>query len=162
MLPHAAHARQVVLELGELDLELALGADGVLGEDVQDQLRAVDDTCLERVLEQALLGRPELVVDDQHVGGGVPERLLELVELALADVAARVGARAVLDDLLHGRDAGGARELAEFGELVGFTVGWEHGDDEPALGLGARRRIGLAWRHRWIMPLSGRAASFRP
>ena len=30
MLPHAPHARQVVLELGQLDLELPLGADGVL------------------------------------------------------------------------------------------------------------------------------------
>src|SRR5207247_1672036 len=32
VLPHAAHPRQVVLELGELDLELALGAAGVLRE----------------------------------------------------------------------------------------------------------------------------------
>ena len=31
MLPHAAHPRQVVLELGELDLELALGADARAG-----------------------------------------------------------------------------------------------------------------------------------
>ena len=37
-----AHARQVVLELRELDLELPLGAHGVLGEDVEDQLRPVD------------------------------------------------------------------------------------------------------------------------
>ena len=43
VLPLPAHPRQVVLELRELDLELALGADGVLGEDVEDQLRAVDD-----------------------------------------------------------------------------------------------------------------------
>src|SRR5581483_6279994 len=49
VLPHPAHARQVVLELRELDLELALGGDGVLGEDVEDQLRAVDDARLERV-----------------------------------------------------------------------------------------------------------------
>ena len=63
-----AHPRQVVLELRELDLELALGADGVLGEDVEDQLRAVDDARRERVLERALLGRVELVVDDEHVG----------------------------------------------------------------------------------------------
>ena len=33
---------QVVLELRQLDLELALGAHGVLGEDVEDQLRPVD------------------------------------------------------------------------------------------------------------------------
>ena len=67
VLPHAAHARQVVLELRELDLELALGAHGVLGEDVEDQLRPVDDARLERVLEVALLRGLELVVDDQRL-----------------------------------------------------------------------------------------------
>ena len=66
VLPHAAHARQVVLELRELDLELALGADGVLREDVEDQLRAVDDARVERVLERALLVGLELVVDEQR------------------------------------------------------------------------------------------------
>src|SRR4029077_7671824 len=38
VLPEAAHPREVVLQLRQLDLELALGADGVLGEDVEDQL----------------------------------------------------------------------------------------------------------------------------
>ena len=65
MLPHPAHPREVVFELRELDLELSLGADGVLGEDVEDQLRAVDDSRLERVLERALLRRAELVVDER-------------------------------------------------------------------------------------------------
>jgi hypothetical protein len=51
VLPHAAHARQVVLELRELDLELALGAPRVLREDVQDQLCAVDHAGAELVLE---------------------------------------------------------------------------------------------------------------
>ncbi len=42
VLPQSAHAGKVVFELRELDLELSLGADGMLGEDVEDQLRAVD------------------------------------------------------------------------------------------------------------------------
>ena len=57
MLPHAAHAREVVLELRELDLQLPLGAPRVLGEDVEDQLRAVDDARAELVLERPLLRR---------------------------------------------------------------------------------------------------------
>ena len=57
VLPHAPHARQVVLELRELDLELPLGARRVLGEDVEDQLRPVDHARVERVLEVALLRR---------------------------------------------------------------------------------------------------------
>ena len=123
VLPHPAHPRQVVLELRELDLELALGADGVLREDVEDQLRAVDDAGLEGILEQALLGRAELVVDDEDVGGGGPESLLELVQLALADIAARVGTRTVLHDLVHGLDACGARELAQLRELF-YLARW--------------------------------------
>src|SRR5205823_10216939 len=42
VLPHAAHAREVVLELCELDLQLPLGGGCMLGEDVEDQLRPVD------------------------------------------------------------------------------------------------------------------------
>ena len=64
MLPHASHARKVVLELRELDLELALGASSVLSEDVEDQLGPVHDPELERILEPSLLARVELVVDD--------------------------------------------------------------------------------------------------
>ena len=40
----------------------------VLGEDVEDQLRAVDDARLERVLELPLLRGVELVVDEQRLG----------------------------------------------------------------------------------------------
>ncbi len=65
VLPHAAHARQVVLELRKLDLELPFGARRVLREDVEDQLRPVDHARVERVLEEPLLGRLELVVDEQ-------------------------------------------------------------------------------------------------
>ncbi len=113
-----AHARQVVLELRELDLELPLGGDGVLGEDVEDQLRPVDDARRERVLERALLRRMKLVVDEQHLGVVISVGRLQLLELALADVPPRIGVRALLDDLGDRRDAGRARELAELGELV--------------------------------------------
>ena len=79
VLPHAAHAREVVLELRQLDLELALGASRVLGEDVEDQLRAVDDARLERVLERPLLRRPQLLVHEQHLGGGLAYALCSSV-----------------------------------------------------------------------------------
>ena len=149
VLPHPPHPREVVLELRELDLELSLGADGVLGEDVEDQLRAVDDARLERVLERALLRRAELVVDDQHLCLGLAVGLLQLVELPLADVRARVGEPPVLDDPADGLDARRPRELLELGELVvGVDPLREHGEEEPALGLGRPGAIGLSHRHR--------------
>ena len=112
MLPHAPHARQVVLELRELDLELSLGRHRVLGEDVEDQLRAVDDARVERVLERPLLRRVELVVDEQHLGARLLVLALQLFELALSDVRPTVGPAAVLDELADRLDARGPGELA--------------------------------------------------
>jgi len=153
VLPQPAHPREVVLELRELHLELALGADGVLGEDVEDQLGTVDDPRGELVLERALLHRAELVVDEQDLRLRRRVRLLQVGELALADVCARIGARTVLHHRPERLDAGRAGELLELGQLVlgGDALG-QHRDDEPALGLGARRRVGLVCRHASIMP----------
>ena len=64
--PQPGQARQLVLELGELDLEAALVGLRVLREDVEDQPAAVDDLDLEQLLEGALLGRRQLVVGDEQ------------------------------------------------------------------------------------------------
>ena len=73
--PQAPHPREVVLELGELDLQLALGAVGVGGEDVEDDRRAVDHRHAERRLEVALLARRQLVVAGDEVRvGAAPAR----------------------------------------------------------------------------------------
>src|SRR5439155_26725502 len=72
----------------------------------------------------------------------------QLLELPLADERARVGMRPMLDDLADRLDARSPRELFELGDLVvRVGAGWEHGEDEPALGLGSRRAIGLFHRH---------------
>ncbi len=67
MRPEAPHSREVVLELSQLDLELALGGVRVVGEDVEDHRGAVDHGHAERLLEVALLPRRELVVDGNEV-----------------------------------------------------------------------------------------------
>src|SRR5262249_49504630 len=85
VLPHSAHPREVVFELSKLDLELALGTHRVLSEDVEDELRPVDDARFERVFERALLYRTELVVDDEPLGLGLLVRVFELFELAFTD-----------------------------------------------------------------------------
>ena len=143
--PQPAHAGHVVLELRELDLELALGRVGVRGEDVEDHGRAVDDRQVERLLEVALLARGQLVVAGDDVRVGALRELLQLLDLALAEVVVRVRVLAVLDELADDRHSGGAQELAELGEVV--PVG-HHAHDERAL-LGAARggiRV-MAWLH---------------
>ncbi len=51
----------------QLDLQLAFTSPGAAGKDVENELRAVDDPAIERVLEVALLGGREVVVDDHEV-----------------------------------------------------------------------------------------------
>ena len=121
---------------------------GVLGEDVEDQLRAVDDARRQRILEAPLLRRRQLVVDQERLCARVPEGALELDELALADIGALVGPRPLLHDLRHRVDAGRPSQLAELPQLlVGIDVRAQHGDDEAPLRLGARSGIRLVLSH---------------
>jgi hypothetical protein len=66
--PQPAHAGEVVLELCQLDLQLALGAARMQGEDVEDHARAIDDPHLERVLEAPLLIWSEVILAHQYLG----------------------------------------------------------------------------------------------
>ena len=135
VLPQAAHAREVVLELRELDLELALGAARMLGENVEDQLGAVDDAGVQGVLQIPLLRRAQLVVHEQRLRLDAAVGVLQLLELALPDVRPSIGLRAVLHDRADRLDAGRPRELAQLGDLGGFLGGREHGQQKSALGL---------------------------
>ena len=151
MLPQPTHAREVVLELRELDLELALGGDRVLREDVEDELRAVDDARLQCVLQPSLLRGSELAVHDQHLGACFCVRGLQLLELALADVRAGVRRGTVLNELADGVDPRRPGQRVELGELRRFLGREQTRDREPALRLCAGQRIGLVFRHDDIM-----------
>ena len=128
--PQPAHAREVVLELRELHLQLALGRRRVVGEYVQDDRGAVDHRDAHRLLEVPLLAREELVVDGHQVRAMLPDRSLEVDKLALAEVAVRIGTLPPLDELARHGDTGGAEELPQLGE-VGLVR--TSGDEESPL-----------------------------
>ena len=116
----------------------------MLREDVEDQLRTIDDPRLEGILELALLHGRELIVDEQRFGVRASEGLLELHELALADVGARVRLWSALDELGDGLHTRRPRKLLQLRELAtGVHALRQHGDDEPALGIGTRNGIRL-------------------
>src|ERR1019366_10826802 len=59
--PQSAHSREVVFQLSKLDLQLALRAARVRGEDVEDHRRAIDHGQPQRLLQISLLARGQLV-----------------------------------------------------------------------------------------------------
>ena len=118
MRPQAAHAREVVFELCEFDLQLALRGVGVVGEDVQDHRGPVDDRHVQRRLQVALLARRELVVAGHEVGTRALDLLLQLGQLPAAEIPIRIGLGADLDELIGRGDAGGAKQLLQLGQRV--------------------------------------------
>ncbi len=153
MLPEPAHPRQVVLELRELDLELSLGAASMLREDVEDELRSIDDTGLEDILQRLLLRGAELLVDEQHLRVRGRVGVLQLGELSLSHERPLIRTSAVLNDLADRRHSGRACQLTQLGEL-GLPVDalGEDSDHEPALRVGPGCAVGLARGHCRIMP----------
>ena len=88
---------------------------GVLAEDVEDHGGAVDRRAPEQLLQVVLLRRRQLVVEHDGVGVDGEAQLLELLDLALADVPGVIGRVAPLHDPLDDVGAGGVDEQ---GELV--------------------------------------------
>ena len=138
--PETRQARQLVLELGELDLEAALVGAGMLREDVEDQPAAVDDLGPDDRFERALLLGSQLVVGDEQREAGLGLRGRQLGRAALAEVPLGIDVATVLpfrtDDLRAGR-VGQARELGErILRRPAVGVAGLDRDEESALDLG--------------------------
>ena len=66
--PAAHQARGDVLELRELDFELAFVAARALREDVEDQSRAIEHAALDELFEIAFLRGRQRMIEQHHVG----------------------------------------------------------------------------------------------
>ena len=72
--PDADEPRQQVFQLRELDLQLAFARPRAAREDVEDELRAIDDLAADRFFDLPQLRRRQLVVEDDDVGVGLGAR----------------------------------------------------------------------------------------
>ncbi len=114
--PHPSQPRQAVLELGKLDLQAPLMGLRAAGKDIEDQRGAVDDHDIELTLEVALLGGAKLAVDQDDVVAERLAQLLDLLQLAFADVGAGVRVSELLRDRADDLDIdrlGQPRQLLE-------------------------------------------------
>src|SRR4029079_11202242 len=163
--PEPRQARELVLELRQLDLQPALVRARVLGEDGEDHAAPVDDLDLDELLERSLLRRRELVVGDEQVEAGLGLGGHELLGLALADVPVWVDMASVLP---LGADDFGACGQGEVGQLGQRVLGIPAGrlarvdGDEERL-LGRRLELDQLWcRHRGRIPAPLRLPEFGP
>ena len=108
-------AGQPVAQQGQLDLGLALGTAGVLGEDVEDHRRAVDGGAPEHLLEVPLLGRAQLLVEDDRVGIERAAQRGDLLGLAPPDEGGRFRRVPALHHAAHHVGPGAVDQL---GQLV--------------------------------------------
>jgi hypothetical protein len=134
--------RQRVLQLRELDLQLRLRRARPPGEDVHDQLGAIDDAHADVAHEVAGLRGREVHVRDRERGTGGGHGTAQLLDLALADVGRRDGLGQALRDPRRDADVGGLGQAGQLVERLALAVpavdaAEEHGD----LGaLGRHRR----------------------
>ena len=117
--PHVPQPRKAVLELGQLDLHPGLGGAGSGGEDVEDQLAAVEYFDLGGGFQVAGLCGAEVVVEDDNVRVAGADQLGQLLELALADVGAGVDPVAALEQFADDRGSRGGRQPAQLIQRVG-------------------------------------------
>src|SRR3989304_2967496 len=114
--PQPRQAGQLVLELGQLDLEAPLVGLSVLGEDVEDEAATIEHLDLQQLLERLLLVRLQFVVGDEQREARLALGLHELLGLALAD---QPGSSPVSTATRKARSWGGASSIME---VVGMDL----------------------------------------
>src|SRR5262249_2784745 len=82
-------------------------------EDVENELRAVDDLALEPGLNVTQLRRTQLRIEDHETDCGLSARCGELVELPASEVRRRIWTRALLRETQRDPRAGSLRQPRE-------------------------------------------------
>ena len=121
---HSGQARQQVAKLRQLHLQPALPGACAGGENVKNDLRAVDHAAAEFPLQITGLDRAQLPVDHDQVDLELLARRGDLTHLAAADETGRVRPGALLQGPEDDRRAGGVRQALELveGALGGLTA----------------------------------------
>jgi hypothetical protein len=89
--PHTGQARQQVLQLRQLDLELRFPAAGAQRKDVENQLGPVHHPDAKRIFEALALSGREFIVEDDEIGIRFYGDCSKFLELSGTDVGMRIG-----------------------------------------------------------------------
>jgi hypothetical protein len=89
---------ELVFQLRQFDLELTFTGLSMAGEDVEYELRSVNDVARHPRFYVAELRRGEVVIEEYKRSVGTGHGVNNLVEFALADEAGGIGPLAALDE----------------------------------------------------------------
>ena len=120
----AGQPGQHVFELRQFYLELAFARSRMAGENIQDELGAVDDPAGQRVLQVAQLGWAQIVVDDGNICLRRSRDPGDLFHFAAAHERRRVGFGTMLHNLGRNAGPGADDQLAEL-RKARVLVGWD-------------------------------------
>ena len=109
-----------VLQLGELDLPLPFSRACSPRENVEDQLRAIDDFSIDPLFNLTKLRRSQLVVENDDVGGEPGAFGCQVFEFSAADERRGIGGGPLLNHLQN--DVGACR-IGEAGKLLERLLG---------------------------------------
>src|SRR5581483_2002945 len=129
--PRADQAGQQVMKARRLDLQPALVRPGVLGEDLEDHLRAVEDAHLQFALEVPLLARRQVLVADDDVERALVPESAQLLDLPHADEVRRLDLRTALHVGADDISAGGAGQVRELEHLLAHLLFRRTGQQDP-------------------------------
>ena len=118
----ADEPRQQVFQLRELHLQLAFARPRAAREDVEDELRAIDDLAADLLLDLPQLRRRQLVVEDDDVDVGLGA---DAASVGILPAPRNVDGSGFGPLLQHAQDDLGAGGLGEAGELVERSLGLE-------------------------------------
>ena len=93
----SAQARQPVFELCQLHLQASGAGFGALGKDVQNQGGAVDDRNIHHLFNVLLLGRRQLVIEDDQFRLAAAHKIRQLLQAPSTHQGSWVGAVLALD-----------------------------------------------------------------
>src|SRR5262245_570054 len=155
MRPLPREPRQEVLQLGQLDLHLALEAPRPLREDVEDEGAPVDDLPVAGPLEVPLLGGRERIVEDDDVRRGGVRDGADLLDLTRPDERRGMDAAERLDHLPGDDQPGRLGEACELRQRLARREGEARpfrADEDGALASDGRR-LGAVAHRKYITPV---------
>ena len=105
--PHAGQPGKQILVLRQFNLELPFPCSRALGKDVQNEAGTIQNPDPEILGQNPHLGRGELVVKDREIAVVQRDQRFHFRDLSVADEAAGIGRRPVLNQRNNDLAAGG-------------------------------------------------------